>query len=119
MHIKTRSQFSPVLHSSLCTTQQDLNQTVGEKPISLAPPIRMIWKLQKVKEVTGYQKSALYLAMALPSNHPDKLPSSVRLGGRAVGWYSDEILAWVNSRSRTRTNEKVQTFGQQTLEAQV
>lgn len=56
---------------------------------------RFIMKLHTVTEKTGNSKSTIYRLMA-----EDKFPKQRRLseGGRASGWFSDEIQDWINTR---------------------
>ena len=52
-----------------------------------------IVKLPAVINQTGLGKSTIYLKMSL-----GEFPKPIRLGKRSVGWISEEIDAWVESR---------------------
>ncbi len=49
-----------------------------------------ILRLPDVKALTGLSRSTIYLRMA---NH--EFPSSISLGGRAVGWMEQDIYEWI------------------------
>lgn len=119
MHTKSATPSMVNCTNASSGNSLPLRERDGVKLAKSQPLGRTILRLPKVEDIANLKKSALYALMGLPPDHPDKFPTSVRLSRRAVGWYSDEVLAWVDSRKRTRTNEKIQTFGQQTLEAQV
>jgi prophage regulatory protein len=55
--------------------------------------MREIWRLPKVKAVTGLGKSAIYAGMSAGT-----FPKAVALSERAVGWASDQVQAWIDSR---------------------
>lgn len=57
--------------------------------------IRRFLRLPVVKEVTGLGGTNIY-EMIKSGEFP--APYTLRNGGRAVGWASDEVDAWVNSR---------------------
>jgi len=56
---------------------------------------RFILKQPQVSTLTGLTKSSLYRLIA-----DDKFPKQRKLseGGRATGWFSDEIQEWIDSR---------------------
>ena len=56
-----------------------------------------IIRLKKVLEQTGLGRSTLYKLVAEGS-----FPPSVSLGGRSVGWVSEEVESWVKSRMDAR-----------------
>ncbi len=49
----------------------------------------------QVESRTGLSRTAIYAGMAA-----GEFPRPVRLGAKAVGWRSDEIDAWIDSRQR-------------------
>ncbi len=49
-----------------------------------------ILRLPEVKQRTGLSRSSIYLRM---SNN--EFPSSISLGGRAVGWLEQDIYEWI------------------------
>ncbi|HBN9846903.1 TPA: AlpA family transcriptional regulator [Pseudomonas aeruginosa] len=55
--------------------------------------IRSILRLPQVIDVTGYKRTSIYRMMKNST-----FPKSHRIGARAVGWDSAEILDWVKSR---------------------
>ncbi|MFS0824940.1 AlpA family phage regulatory protein [Pseudomonas phoenicis] len=50
-------------------------------------------RLPEVIKATGYKRSAIYQLM-----REGKFPKSKPLGARAVGWCSDDVQAWVDTR---------------------
>lgn len=63
---------------------------------------RKVQRFQWVKVTTGSGGSTIYDRMDPNSPRYDPtFPRPIRIGLRAVGWFEDEILAWVNSRPRT------------------
>lgn len=56
---------------------------------------RQILKQPKVSNLTGLTKSTIYRLIA-----EKKFPKQRKLseGGRATGWFSDEIQSWIDSR---------------------
>jgi len=52
-----------------------------------------ILRLPAVKATTGLGRSAIYSGMVSGT-----FPKSVRLGPRTIGWRSEDITAWVESR---------------------
>lgn len=66
-------------------------QAKGVKPAPvLASGERRILKRPEVERITSLSRSEIYRRMAAGS-----FPASVSLGGRAVGWFSDAIEAWL------------------------
>lgn len=58
-------------------------------------PKRFIQKLPAVMDLTGYSKSTIYRLMA-----ENKFPKQRKLseGGRACGWFSDDLQYWIDTR---------------------
>ena len=56
---------------------------------------KTIWRLPEVLAHTGLSRSTVYAMM-----NKGEFPLSVNLGLRAVGWYADDIVDWINSRPR-------------------
>lgn len=56
---------------------------------------RQIFKQPQVSNLTGLTKSSIYRLIA-----DGKFPKQRKLseGGRATGWFSDEIQNWIDSR---------------------
>lgn len=52
-----------------------------------------LWRLPKVMAVTGLSKPTIYRKVKNSS-----FPKPRKLSERAVGWRSDEIRAWTESR---------------------
>ena len=62
----------------------------------------MILRLPAVKARTGLSRSALYLRVA-----QGRFPQRISLGGgRAVGWISDEIEAWIERQIEASRSTK-------------
>lgn len=66
---------------------------LAARPVSARP--RVMLRLDEVMARTAVSRSQIYKRMDLGT-----FPASVELGGRMVGWYEDEIDAWVAERQR-------------------
>jgi predicted DNA-binding transcriptional regulator AlpA len=81
---------------------------------------RSIWRLPKVLAVTGIRKSNLYNKLDAASKYFDptfpkqvSLSHPVKPGARtAVGWYSDEVIAWVASRRWNAAIPVTESYGE-------
>jgi prophage regulatory protein len=51
---------------------------------------KMIWRLPDVTYNTGLGRSSIYRKTA-----DGEFPKPIKLGPRAVGWISDEVLQWI------------------------
>ncbi len=60
---------------------------------------RKILRFKLVKERTGYSRVQTWRKSRDPN---DDFPAPVQLGPNAIGWYEDEIDAWLASRPRVR-----------------
>jgi prophage regulatory protein len=56
---------------------------------------RRIWRLPDVLEQTGLSRSTIYEMIG-----QGEFPRQINLGPRAVGWSSDEVLDWIDSKIR-------------------
>lgn len=56
-----------------------------------------ILRLPEVINTTGLGRSSIYAYV-----QKNTFPQPIRLGERAVGWKSDEVLAWIEQRAKTR-----------------
>lgn len=54
-------------------------------------------RLPETLNRTGLSRARLYALIK-----EGKFPVPLRLGARAVGWRSDEVAAWIDSRPRAR-----------------
>lgn len=54
---------------------------------------RRVMRLPEVMQATGYKRSSIYELM-----QKGTFPQAKSIGGRAVGWSSVEIQAWVDAR---------------------
>jgi prophage regulatory protein len=52
-----------------------------------------ILRLPVIKELTGLSRSTIYLRMS-----KGEFPSSISLGGRAVGWLESDIEGWLDEK---------------------
>ena len=59
--------------------------------------LRKILKTPKVVVATGHCRETLWRKSRNPD---DPFPAPVQLGPRSIGWYEDEIAAWLDSRPR-------------------
>jgi prophage regulatory protein len=53
-----------------------------------------ILRMPEVRKRTGLARSTIYLRI---SQH--RFPQPISLGGKAVGWRSDEIDAWIEDQT--------------------
>ena len=58
---------------------------------------RKILRKKVVKERTGYSDTQIWRKSGNPH---DDFPAPVQLGPNAIGWYEDEVEAWLDSRPR-------------------
>jgi prophage regulatory protein len=59
----------------------------------------IFYRLPEVSKITGLSRSSIYLYVSRGD-----LPRPIKLGGdqsRAIGWPSNEIDAWIASRTNT------------------
>ncbi len=56
-------------------------------------PNKTILRISDVTARTGLPRSSIYLKVSL-----DEFPKPINLGLRAVGWLSDEVDTWIDSR---------------------
>lgn len=56
-------------------------------------PGKVIWRLREVLSHTGLSRSSVYKKISL-----GEFPRQFRLGDRAVGWDSDSVEAWIQSK---------------------
>lgn len=60
-----------------------------------------ILRLNQVKEICGLSRSTIYAAVKR-----GEFPPPIPLGARAIGWLSNELDAWVQSKAaRTGTTK--------------
>ena len=52
-----------------------------------------ILRLPTVKDLTGLSRSTIYLRIS-----KNEFPSSISLGGRAVGWVESDINNWLSEK---------------------
>nr|WP_297845297.1 AlpA family transcriptional regulator [Pseudomonas sp.] len=57
-----------------------------------------IFRLPKVKEITGKGRSSIYAEIK-----DGTFPPPVKLGARAVGWKSTDVYDWMNSLTQKQT----------------
>jgi prophage regulatory protein len=56
-----------------------------------------ILRLREVESWTGRKRSSIYEDMAA-----GRMPKSIKVGPRSVGWFSSDILLWQEARARER-----------------
>ncbi len=59
-----------------------------------------ILRLPVVKENTGLSRSTIYLRMA-----NNEFPKPISLGGRAVGWFEEDIQNWLDEKRKESRGE--------------
>jgi len=62
---------------------------------------RHFLRLKQVKAQVGYSGSSIYEKIKA-----GEFPKPYPLGARAVGWLSDDVEAWIDSRIKAREEEK-------------
>ena len=62
---------------------------------------RRFLRFREVKQLVGYQRSAIYAKI-----QAGEFPKPYPLGARAVGWLSDEIEGWIDSRIQAARGAK-------------
>ena len=60
-----------------------------------------ILRLPTVKESTGLSRSTIYLRMV-----NNEFPKSISLGGRAVGWFEEDIQNWLDEKRKESMGER-------------
>ncbi|MBI1891719.1 MAG: AlpA family phage regulatory protein [Burkholderiales bacterium] len=64
-------------------------------------PVRIL-KIKDVVAIVGYSRSSIYRLVKIC-----QFPPPVRLGAHAIGWRSDSIQSWIDSRPyRNEAGEK-------------
>lgn len=63
-------------------------------------PARLL-RLPAVQDLVGLSKTTIYAAMAEKGGQG--FPAPVRIGNRAVAWREHEVLSWIESRTKTKT----------------
>jgi prophage regulatory protein len=58
--------------------------------------MKSIIRRTKVQQLTGLSGSTIYRKYKAGD-----FPEPVRLGANSVGWYEDEVAAWIQSRLRS------------------
>ena len=61
-----------------------------------------VLRLRAVKERTGLSQSGIYAKMS-----KGEFPRSISLGGKAIGWRSDEIVAWIEAQTAKRDAKSI------------
>ncbi|WP_348944007.1 AlpA family transcriptional regulator [Chitinibacter sp. FCG-7] len=59
------------------------------------PSMAQLLRRPVVEQMTGLSRTHIYRMMAA-----GEFPQSVSIGARAVAWRSDEVSAWIESRTR-------------------
>ena len=62
--------------------------------------ITKILRLPQVKGQTGLSRSSIYLRMS-----QGEFPKSISLGGRAVGWFEEDIQNWLEEKRKESRGE--------------
>jgi predicted DNA-binding transcriptional regulator AlpA len=60
-------------------------------------PGRVIIRRRELKKRVSYTMTHVW---RLEKRDPPEFPVRVQIGPRSVGWYEDEVDAWINSRVR-------------------
>jgi len=60
-----------------------------------------ILRLPVIKELTGLSRSSIYLRIS-----KGEFPSSISLGGRAVGWLESDIESWLDEKISSSQSAK-------------
>lgn len=54
---------------------------------------RQIIRIEEVLQLTGLSRSMIYKLMG-----QERFPRPIALGDRAVGWYEEDVVSWINGR---------------------
>ncbi|MDH1337628.1 AlpA family phage regulatory protein [Comamonas thiooxydans] len=54
---------------------------------------RQVIRIEEVLNITGLSRSMIYKLMA-----QERFPRPIALGDRAVGWYEEDVIRWINGR---------------------
>jgi prophage regulatory protein len=78
-------------------SQGDLRQKALALKTASSPTaeVRTILRMPQVEAASGLKQSHIYDLIS-----QGKFPRPVKLSSQAVGWYSDEVRAWQDSRER-------------------
>ena len=76
----------------------------AKKPNEQTPHSLKLLRLPAVCELVGLSKTSIYSAMSKHSGQG--FPAPVRLGCRAVAWREHEVVAWINSRTKTSASKQ-------------
>lgn len=68
------------------------------QPPPTAKPGRLL-RLTAVENLTALRKTSIYTYIASKAHG---FPAPVRIGARAVAWRESEVLAWIESRTKTK-----------------
>jgi prophage regulatory protein len=70
-----------------------------KKESIMAVQYRTIIKRKQVEAITGLSRSTIYAKLDPKSKqHDPDFPKALSLGAQSVGWYSDEIQNWIDTR---------------------
>jgi prophage regulatory protein len=77
-------------------SQSELSQkAMALKTASTPAGVRTILRMPQVEAATGLKQSHIYAMIS-----QGRFPRGVKLSAQAVGWYSDEVAEWQQSRPR-------------------
>jgi prophage regulatory protein len=66
---------------------------------------RRILRRRDVEVAIGISRSMIYAKLDPNAKQYDPgFPRPVQLGAKSVGWYSDEIQNWIDTRNRTNAD---------------
>ncbi len=67
--------------------------------------IYVILRMQDLMALIKLSRSKIYDMLDEKSDgHDPDFPKPIKLGPRAVGWYDQEVLDWLQSRKRSSTS---------------
>ncbi len=69
----------------------------NQSPTAVKPG--RLLRLKAVEDLTALRKTSIYTYMASKAHG---FPTPVRIGARAVAWKESEVLAWIESRTKTK-----------------
>ena len=105
----TRSDLAQLRDELLTQLRNELLAEIRAMIDRQAP--KSLLRIGEVQRRSGYGRSSIYAKVAMK-----EFPAPHRLGdGRAVGWRSDEVDAWINSRTSTGTKSEAKVAGHQPL----
>src|SRR5262249_19503985 len=108
VHAVDAVQWPGCIASTPGITKQSPQNSTGDPMLPNSPTqldetrLLSVLRLRAVKERTGLSQSGIYAKMSR-----GEFPRSIPLGGKAIGWRSDEIAAWIEAQTAKRDAKSI------------